>query len=70
MTIIWTGTGDDAACRLKFTVIKVDRKEDASGIMELIVPVVRLQPDKTVELRVVGSANKSKRYFGLQPPPK
>ncbi|MBN2292756.1 MAG: hypothetical protein JXM70_10045 [Pirellulales bacterium] len=64
----WTGKG--AACRLKFTVKNIDRKEDASGIMELIVPGSLLKPGgKPVELRVVGSANNSKRYFGLQPNP-
>ena len=37
---------------------------DSSGIMELTVPAALLKPGEAAELRVVGSAAKSRRWFG------
>ena len=45
----------------------MDRDEDSSGIMELIVPSSRLpNGGEPVTLRVAGSTANSRRYFGLQ----
>ncbi len=57
----------DGSIMLNYTVKSIDRDEDSSGIMELIVPSSRLpKKGKPVTLRVDGSAANSRRYFGLQ----
>jgi hypothetical protein len=38
---------------------------DSSGIMELTLPDSLLRPGKPAELRVVGSAKGSSRWFGI-----
>jgi len=56
----------DGSVELHYTVKSIDRNEDSSGIMELVVPA-SLVPAGVgpVRLRVVGSAGGSRRYFGL-----
>ena len=57
----------DGTVVLKYTVQSIDRGEDSSGIMELIVPDSRLpKGGKPATLRVDGSMANSLRYFGLQ----
>jgi hypothetical protein len=57
----------DGSVVLKYTVKSIDRDEDSSGIMELIVPSSRLpNGGEPVTLRVAGSTANSRRYFGLQ----
>ena len=57
----------DGSVMLKYTVKSIDRDEDSSGIMELIVPGSRLpNGGEPVTLRVDGSTANSRRYFGLQ----
>ena len=57
----------DGSVMLKYTVKSIDRDEDSSGIMELIVPGSRLPTGGgPVTLRVDGSKANSRRYFGLQ----
>ncbi len=60
----------DGSVELHYTVRSLDKKEDSSGIMELVVPATKLTPGgQPIRLRVTGSANKSRRYFGLQENP-
>jgi hypothetical protein len=54
----------DGKTALKYTV-KSANDQDSSGLMELSLPASRLKPGEAVELRVVGSATKSRRWFGL-----
>ncbi len=57
----------DGLVTLNYTMKSLDRNEDSSGVMELTLPVARLEKDgKPVTLRVDGSAGNSQRYFGLQ----
>jgi hypothetical protein len=57
----------DGSVVLKYTVKSIDRDEDSSGVMELIVPSSRLaKKGEPVTLRVDGSKANSLRYFGLQ----
>ena len=59
----------DGFVTLSYTVKKIDRNEDSSGIMELTLPAARLpNSGEAVTLRVEGSAANSQRYFGLQEP--
>jgi hypothetical protein len=64
-------TGKDAIWRsadgktaLKYTV-KSANEQDSSGIMELSLPASMVKPGEAAELRVVGSATHSRRWFGL-----
>lgn len=60
----------DGTAVLRYSVKSLDRDEDSSGIMELVVPAAKLPPGGgPVELRVEGSGPESRRYFGLQEPP-
>jgi hypothetical protein len=62
-----TWKSPDGSATLNYTVKSIDRGEDSSGVMELIVPSSRLSSDgKPATLRVDGSAANSRRYFGLQ----
>ena len=64
-------TGKDAVWRsgdgkttLKYTV-KSANEQDSSGLMELSLPASEVKPGEAAELRVVGSAEHSRRWFGL-----
>jgi hypothetical protein len=66
-----TWKSPDGTVTLRYTVKSIDRNEDSSGLMELTVPAAKLPPGgEPVVLRVVGSGPDSRRYFGLQEPPK
>ena len=54
----------DGKAVLKFTA-KAAQDQDSSGLMELSLPAARIKPGEAVELRVVGSATRSRRWFGL-----
>jgi beta-galactosidase len=54
----------DGTATLKYSV-KAANEQDSSGLMELSLPASRLRPGQAVELRVVGSATQSRRWFGL-----
>ena len=54
----------DGKTTFKYTV-KSANDQDSSGLMELSLPAARLRPGEAVELRVVGSATHSRRWFGL-----
>jgi hypothetical protein len=57
----------DGSVLLRYTVKSIDRGEDSSGIMELVIPRSRLPSSgQPVTLRVDGSKAGSRRYFGLQ----
>ena len=59
---IWRGA--DGKTSLKYTV-KSANEQDSSGIMELSLPASLVKPGEAAELRVVGSAAGSRRWFGL-----
>jgi hypothetical protein len=54
----------DGKTTLKYTV-KSANEQDSSGVMELTIPARLLKPGEAAELRVVGSATGSRRWFGL-----
>jgi hypothetical protein len=54
----------DGKTTLKYTVKSVN-EQDSSGVMELAIPAPLLKPGEAAELRVVGSATQSRRWFGL-----
>ena len=54
----------DGKATLKYTV-KSANDQDSSGVMELSLPPSLLRPGEPVELRVVGSPTRSRRWFGL-----
>jgi hypothetical protein len=54
----------DGKATLKYTVRSVN-DQDSSGLMELSLSDARLRAGEPVELRVVGSATHSRRWFGL-----
>ncbi len=54
----------DGKAILKYTA-KAANDQDSSGLMELSLPATRVRPGEAVELRVVGSAAQSRRWFGL-----
>ena len=58
----WQST--DGRVTLKYIVNSSDG-QDSSGIMELKVPASLLKPGEPVELRMLGSAKGSNRWFGL-----
>lgn len=61
---VWKSAGGNA--QLRYTVKSLDRNEDSSGVMELVLPASMLPPDGTpARFRVTGSAGNSRRYFGL-----
>ena len=59
----WSGMAGWAS--LDYEVLGNRASADSSGIMELSLPTSLLVPGKPVELKVVGSASNSKRYFGI-----
>jgi beta-galactosidase len=59
---IWTS--EDGKCRLEYTVMGAN-KEDSSGVMTLTVPSSFVVPGESAELRVVGSASQSSRWFAV-----
>jgi hypothetical protein len=54
----------DGKTTLKYTV-KSANEQDSSGLMELTIPARLLKPGEAAELRIVGSARGSRRWFGL-----
>lgn len=54
----------DGQTTLRYTV-KSANDQDSSGVMELTLPASRLKPGEAIELRVIGSAANSRRWFGL-----
>ena len=54
----------DGKAVFKFTA-KAAQDQDSSGLMELSLPAACVKPGEAVELRVVGSATRSRRWFGL-----
>ncbi|HVM50298.1 MAG TPA: hypothetical protein VMU04_19880 [Candidatus Acidoferrum sp.] len=54
----------DGLVSLKYTV-RAANDEDSSGLMELSLPAALLQPGAPAELRVVGSAANSRRWFSV-----
>ena len=57
-------TSEDGKSWLEYTVMGAN-KEDSSGVMALTVPSSLLVPGEAVELRVVGSASQSSRWFAV-----
>jgi beta-galactosidase len=58
----WRSTDGNAI--LKYTVRSAD-DQDSSGLMELTLPGSLVRPGEPADLRVVGSAANSRRWFGL-----
>jgi hypothetical protein len=58
----WRSADGDAALNY---IVKSVEGVDSSGLMQLSVPGSRLTPGQPAELRIVGSAAHSQRWFGL-----
>ncbi len=61
----WRGAGGQAILDYEVKGFTRPDKEDACGVMRLTVPAEWLQAGKTAELKVVGSASGSQRFFGV-----
>ena len=59
-----TWTNQDGTVSLAYAV-KDRNREDSSGVMALTLPCAWLIPGEEVTLRVAGSANNSRRWFGV-----
>ena len=61
----WRGAGGQVILDYEVKGFTRNDKEDTCGVMRLTVPATWLKPGEPAELKVVGSAAGSKRFFGI-----